>query len=261
VDGDRPYQRLTNEKEWLMAQSQRSSTGSEHRSSGGSGSKSSKSHESRQRGEGSYAAAGQAIDQGREVVGQTKEQANKLVSAAQDQATGLVSSQKQQMASQLSTLSTALHDVGGQMRGQDGDMLVQYIDAAADQIDVFAKNLQEQDLGQLMESVNDFARRQPAVFMAATFAVGFLAGRLLRSSTPSYAGEQDSSWRQSSGARSDYGAGAYGTGSHETSGGRGFAAATDFGSASPSVGAGMGAESDTLLGSEWATGRDSTREA
>jgi hypothetical protein len=64
-------------------------------------------------------------------------------------------------------------------------MMAGYIDSAASQVDRLADVLKQQDLGQIIDSTGRFARRQPAVFLAAAIAVGFVGARFLRSSPQS----------------------------------------------------------------------------
>lgn len=60
----------------------------------------------------------------------------------------------------------------------------QYANQAAESLDRLANSLQGQDLQSIMAAMNDFARRQPALFLGASVAVGFVAARFLRSQSP-----------------------------------------------------------------------------
>jgi len=57
-----------------------------------------------------------------------------------------------------------------------------YIRGAADQVDYITRSLRERNVGQLINDVEDFARRQPTAFLGATVIAGFLALRFLKSS-------------------------------------------------------------------------------
>jgi hypothetical protein len=59
--------------------------------------------------------------------------------------------------------------------------------------------LNEQDIGQLIGTVQQFARRQPMLFLAAAFAVGFVGTRFLKSASPSAGGQHGSASSWSSG--------------------------------------------------------------
>ena len=60
----------------------------------------------------------------------------------------------------------------------------QYANQAAESLEQFAHSLESQDLQSLLAAVNDFARRQPALFLGASVAVGFVIARFLRSKSP-----------------------------------------------------------------------------
>jgi hypothetical protein len=57
-----------------------------------------------------------------------------------------------------------------------------YILQAADQVDNLAAFLNNRDVGDLLQEVEGFARRQPAVFVGGAFALGVLGARFLKSS-------------------------------------------------------------------------------
>src|SRR5215217_6269845 len=178
-------------KEWSMAQS-RESTSSEQSRSGGSGSSASGSSGDLARGgtagssSGGSATGGAGMSgQGTEIIGQAQDQAMKLVDTARQQATSQISTQQQRVAGTLNTVASALHDASREMRKQDETAIADYVDTAASQVEHFADMLREQDLEQLMNTTAQFARRQPALFLGAAFALGFAATRFIKSSTPS----------------------------------------------------------------------------
>src|SRR5215212_9985772 len=206
-------------KEWSMAQS-RESTSSEQSRSGGSGSSASGSSGDLTRGGTDGASSGGSgtggasmSGQGTEIIGQAQDQAMKLVDTARQQATSQISMQQQRLAGTLNTVATALHDASREMRKQDEGPIADYVDTAATQVEHFANTLREQDLEQLMTMTAQFARRQPALFLGAAFALGFAATRFIKSSTPSGSGQMGSGdsglWYE----RPDgYGTSSYGSG-------------------------------------------------
>jgi len=181
-----------------MAQS-RESTNSEQSRSGGSGSSASGSSGDRARGGsegtsgGSGTGGGASLSgQGTEIIGQAQDQAMKLVDTARQQATSQLSTQQQRVAGTLNTVASALHDASREMHKQDETAIAEYVDTAASQVEQFATMLREQDLEQLMTTTAQFARRQPALFLGAAFALGFAATRFIKSSTPSSGGRMSS---------------------------------------------------------------------
>src|SRR5215212_10271392 len=201
-------------KEWSMAQS-RESTGSEQSRSGASGSSGSGSSAERAGSGSAGASSGGASmgGQGTEIIGQAQDQAMKLVDTARQQATSQIGTQQQRVAGTLNTVATALHDASREMRKQDETAIAEYVDTAASQVEQFANTLRDQDLEQLMTTTAQFARRQPALFLGAAFALGFAATRFFKSSSPSSGGRMSSGdsglWYE----RPDgYGTSSYGSG-------------------------------------------------
>ena len=85
----------------------------------------------------------------------------------------------------MGALAETVRQVGQQTRQQDNGLLADYVDGAAAQLTQLATTLREQDIDQLGETVSGVARRQPALFLAAAVALGFVGVRFLKSSAPS----------------------------------------------------------------------------
>jgi len=185
------------------------------------------------------------------VLGQAQAQAQNLVNTAREQATSQLMSQKSRAATALSSVAIALQAAGREMRNQDNGPLADYVDSAASQVDQFATALNDQDIYQLLKTTEQFARRQPALFLAATFALGFAGTRFLKSSSPAtgrmsqgngYWQSQDrSDWQSSDsyGSSGGYGSsGSYGSTSTSSTGtgraGSGSSTSGSYGSASGS---------------------------
>jgi hypothetical protein len=134
---------------------------------------------------GGSGGSGQGPVDVKEAVGQVQAQASEMVGLVREQATTQISSQKERAASSLGALAGTLHEASHQARSQDETaMIADYVDMAASQVERLATTLQEQDIEQLLATTERFARKQPALFLAAAFGLGFAAARFLRSSQP-----------------------------------------------------------------------------
>ncbi len=137
---------------------------------------------------GSGAAPGTGAEtlteQGKEAAGQIQEQAGRLVDLAREQVSTRLVAQKDRAAGGADSLALVLQQVAQQFRQQDQGTVAQYVDSAAGQVEQLADTLREQDIDQLVTTVGRYARRQPAPFLAATFALGFLGTRFFKSSQP-----------------------------------------------------------------------------
>ena len=81
-----------------------------------------------------------------------------------------------------------LTDVGGaasvaaeEMRRRGRERVADYTGYAARQVEHLAEELSHRELGEVMDEIEDFARRRPALFFGATFLAGFAAMRFLKS--------------------------------------------------------------------------------
>jgi hypothetical protein len=74
----------------------------------------------------------------------------------------------------------------------DQPQIAEFASGAADQAEAIARYLRETDVRQLVGSVEDFARRQPLLYLGGAFLVGVAASRFIKAAAPnpSHAGQQ-----------------------------------------------------------------------
>jgi len=128
----------------------------------------------------------EVADQAKEATAQVADQAQQTARQVADQTRQQVNSrlttQKDRAAEGLSNVAQALRQTGQQLREQDQEGITLYIDRAASQVERFSGYLQRSDVGQLVDDVERFARRRPALFLGGAFALGILGARFLKSS-------------------------------------------------------------------------------
>lgn len=171
-----------------------------------------------------------------EVAGQVQEQAGQLVNQVRGQLTTQLSTQKERAAEGLETAAGLLRGAGEQLRALDRPTIAQYVDQTSDRVEQWSETLRTQDIGQLAETVEQFARRQPALFAGGALAVGYLASRFFLSSPPRQQLNRAESYRPSTGA-SPFGTDIYasdypGTAPDASLGYGGYGAASGIGSIS-----------------------------
>lgn len=105
-----------------------------------------------------------------------------IVDRAKEQATKQLLTQKDRATDGLGSLANTIRQSAQPLRDQQHDAVAQYVDQAADQLERLSATLRERELGELVKDAERFARQQPALFVGATFAVGFIAARFLKSS-------------------------------------------------------------------------------
>lgn len=133
----------------------------------------------------------QAADIGRKAT----EGARNLASQAQSTAHERMARGKQDAATTLTSVATTLLQSGMQLRDGEQPMAGEYIERAARQIERAAKYVENAEFRDMVDQVEDFARRRPAVFIGSAFAAGLLAARFLKNSR---SGEQRATNRESS---------------------------------------------------------------
>jgi hypothetical protein len=117
-----------------------------------------------------------------------------IVDRVRSAASAQVSTQKDRATDTLGTLAGAVRQSTQSLRDQHQDTVAQFVERAADQVERWSATLRDRDVGQLMTDVQQFARRQPALFIGGAFVGGVLVARFLKSSGH---GTPSGDWRES----------------------------------------------------------------
>lgn len=117
-----------------------------------------------------------------QVADQTQQTARHIADQAREQAASRIGTQKDTAAAGLNSVAQALRQTGQTLREQDQAGITSYIDSAASQVEQISNYLQQSDISQLVDDVESFARRRPALFLTGAFALGILGARFLKSS-------------------------------------------------------------------------------
>jgi len=100
-----------------------------------------------------------------------------------ERATAQLSSQKDRATDGLGSVAQAVRQSTQHLRDNKQDAIANYVEKAADQIDRFSTQIRNRDVGELVNEVQRFARRQPALFVGSAFAIGVIGARFLKSSS------------------------------------------------------------------------------
>ena len=133
----------------------------------------------------------------REISTEVKHVATDLVGSARHVAEDRLRDGKDFARDQLGTVAWALRNTSEALRSKDSRM-TDYVEKAATSIDGVSSYLSTRTISQLINDVEGYARREPAVFFGAALFAGLLGGRFLKAATPS-AGKMPSG--ETSGAR------------------------------------------------------------
>jgi hypothetical protein len=141
-------------------------------------------------------AAGNAVEAARQGVGQAtnivREQVGPLVDAmrervgpiaeqVKEQASTVTQQQMTSAAEGLDNAAGTVNAVGERLRENNLGELAQYTDLAAEQIEKAAAWLRTTTPEEIAHDIEDFAKKQPAVFVAGALALGLVGVRFLRS--------------------------------------------------------------------------------
>ncbi len=111
-----------------------------------------------------------------------QQKAREAASGAKATAVSQLDSQKAAAARGLHQLAGTLQQSGMSMQMDGQGQLAQVVSRAGDQLEQVSRGLATKPISELVSDVEDFARRQPALFLGLSFAAGLAASRFLKSS-------------------------------------------------------------------------------
>ena len=91
--------------------------------------------------------------------------------------------QKARASDTLGSLAGAVRGMTQPLRDNGQTGIADYVNKAADGIERWATDLEHQGVDDALRAAQQFARRQPALFIGAAFTAGILAARFLKSSS------------------------------------------------------------------------------
>lgn len=117
----------------------------------------------------------------KDVADQASQTTTELADKARETGERQLSSRKDQAAQSASELADAMRQVSDKME-QDGQQngTAQLVATGAEQVDKIADYLRTTDINQMIGGVEDFARRQPAIFLGGAFTLGLIGARFLK---------------------------------------------------------------------------------
>lgn len=141
---------------------------------------------------GGSADTAATIDKVKETVGAA---ANQAVGQAKEKAGSVLDEQKTNLASGITSVADSIRQVGENLSSSNENNQVaalagKYGDTLAQQVEKFSSYIDEREIKELVRDVEQFAKRNPLLFVGGAFALGVLAARFLKSSSNQSAGKR-----------------------------------------------------------------------
>jgi hypothetical protein len=115
-----------------------------------------------------------------------KQAGGSIVDQVQQQAGSQLTRQKESAANQLTQVVEAVRqfgqNLGGDQNGPIARYAAEYGDKAAQSLERLSTYIREQDPKQLLNDVQNFGRRRPALLLGGAFLLGFAGARLIKTS-------------------------------------------------------------------------------
>jgi hypothetical protein len=127
------------------------------------------------------------------IVDAAKQKIQQLASQARETASGQAESRfstgKTRATQTLGSVAQTLKSSSQQLRDQQQEGIGKYADQAANKLEEMSQYLENASLNDVARRVENFARREPAMFIGGAVALGFLGARFLKSSQRNQQGQ------------------------------------------------------------------------
>lgn len=135
---------------------------------------------------------GEQVQQARETVQETAQravgQAQEQVGRARGQVREQVDQRLTEAGERIGSTASDLRTVAGELRRIDKEAPAKVADGIAQRVDGVGRYLSSADGEKLLRDVEDFGRRQPWAILAGGLALGFVASRVLKTSSDAVTG-------------------------------------------------------------------------
>lgn len=124
-------------------------------------------------------SSGSGLDKARQ---KTSEAASEAAQEARRKAESNLDRQKQRATERFDHVSSALRETSQNLRDHDEDSIAGIVDSAAEQVDRLSHYVGQRSVGDLVDELEDIARREPALFLGGAALLGIVGARFLKSS-------------------------------------------------------------------------------
>jgi hypothetical protein len=118
-----------------------------------------------------------------QVAEQAQQKAKEVTHQAQEQAKSAAEARKERAVEGLGGIARAFRETGEHLRREENDMVAQYSERMANQIERVSSYLEEHSVDDLLRDSEQIARRHPELFLGGAFALGLMLGRFIKSSS------------------------------------------------------------------------------
>lgn len=122
--------------------------------------------------------------QAAEVAEAAKQKACEAAEQAKHSGVQYAHQKKVHLAEEIGVFSKAIRKASDKLHEEQHDSIASYVDVAAEQLDRCRQSLESKDINELVDDVQDFARRRPEMVYGGMFIAGLAAMRFLKASTP-----------------------------------------------------------------------------
>lgn len=124
----------------------------------------------------------QVKDKAENLANQAQDKAGDVLDKAQETAKTTITQQKGRAAEMVDSIADALHQTGQHLEDNNQAPIANFAHQAATRLEQFSDDLQNKSVDEMVGGVEDFARRDPQLFLGGAVVLGLLAARFFKAS-------------------------------------------------------------------------------
>jgi hypothetical protein len=105
-----------------------------------------------------------------------------MLGSVREKTTSQLNAQKERATDQLDQIAGNVRRSTQRLRAERHDVVASALDRAVDQLERFSAQLRNRDMDELLEDLERFGRRRPALFLGSSFAAGLMLARFAKAS-------------------------------------------------------------------------------
>jgi hypothetical protein len=168
-----------------------------------------------QRTSGTQGTSRQQAGGEQDLLQHAKEAGGEIVHKVQERAGSQINRQKETAATEISQVANAVRRIRESLPAEESGALArfaaEYGDKAANSLERLSNYIREQDPKQLLDDVQNFGRRRPALLLGGAFLLGFAGARLIKSSMDAASSSMETGYQQQSSRMNTQGSNLTGT--------------------------------------------------
>ncbi len=110
---------------------------------------------------------------------QAREAGRRFAAETTEYVKDFITDQKKTAVHKMEEFAVSVRETGEKLKDRNMPVAAHYTAQAADHVQGLADFVRQNDVGNIVKEIREFSHRQPLLFIASAFAVGFVAAKII----------------------------------------------------------------------------------